>query len=105
MTQPTGNREQRRMAQKRGDVDKDGAPVQTRSRPATPPPAKSKDDRTGPRQFLREVRQELRKVAWPTRSETVNYSLIVLSTLVLMTALVFALDWLFARSVLRLFDV
>ena len=99
------NREQKRMLRKQGQLDAEGEPVAERKRPATPPPAKSKEDRTGMRQFLREVRQELRKVAWPTRSETVNYSLIVLSTLVLMTILVFALDWLFARSVLRLFDV
>jgi preprotein translocase subunit SecE len=99
------NREQKRMLRKQGQLDADGEPVAERKRAATPPPAKAKEDRTGLRQFLREVRQELRKVAWPTRSETVNYSLIVLSTLVLMTALVFALDWLFARSVLRLFDV
>jgi preprotein translocase subunit SecE len=100
------NREQKRRLRKSGDVDDEGAPVAQRTRaPSAPPPAKAKDERTGPRQFLREVRQELRKVAWPTRSETINYSIIVLSTLVFMTALIFALDWVFSHFVLNLFDV
>ena len=33
-----------------------------------PPAPKPKEERTGPLQFLREVRAELRKVAWPTRA-------------------------------------
>lgn len=98
------NREQKRMLRKKGELDDSGAP--TRSRPRTaPPPPKSKDDRVGTRQFLREVRQELRKVAWPTRSETTNYSVIVVVALVMMTVLIFLLDWVFARGVLNLFDV
>ena len=59
----------------------------------------------GTRQFIRGVRPELRKVAWPTCGDTVNYSVIVISTLIFMTALIFVLDWVFARGVLRLFDV
>ncbi len=100
------NREQRRMLRKQGDLGDDGEPVARRSRPPTPPPpTRSRDDRVGARQYVREVRQELRKVAWPGRSETTNYSVIVITTLALMTAVIFALDWVFARGVLRLFDV
>ena len=100
------NREQKRRLRKSGDVDAEGTPVAQRTRaPATAPPARTKEERTSTRQFLREVRQELRKVAWPTRSETINYSVIVLSTLILMTALIFALDWVFSHFVLNLFDV
>jgi preprotein translocase subunit SecE len=70
------------------------------------PTAKSdhKDERTSPRQFVKEVRSELRKVAWPTRSETLNYSLIVAIALVVMTTLIFGLDWVFSEVVLRIFD-
>jgi preprotein translocase subunit SecE len=101
------NREQKRALKKRGDLGEDGEPTRTRARPPTPPPPqqRSKEDRVGTKQFLREVRQELRKVAWPTRNETINYSVIVITTLVIMTALIFVLDWVFARGVLRLFDV
>ncbi len=48
--------------------------------------------RTGPRQFLHEVNVEMRKVVWPTRAETLNYSTVVLVTLALMMAMIFGLD-------------
>jgi preprotein translocase subunit SecE len=50
------------------------------------------------------VRAELRKVAWPTRSEVLNYSLIVLVTVVVMGAFVAALDFAFGEGILRLLD-
>ncbi|MGH2686695.1 MAG: preprotein translocase subunit SecE, partial [Actinomycetota bacterium] len=60
--------------------------------------------RTTPPQFIREVRGEMRKVAWPTRSEVVNYSIIVLVAVVILTALIAGLDWVFGEAVLSLFD-
>jgi len=54
-------------------------------------------------EFLREVRNELAKVAWPNRPEVVKYTLVVAVTLVFMTTLVFALDFAFAKGVLWLF--
>lgn len=95
------NREQKRMLRKQGELGPDGEPVRTR-RPQPAP--KPKEQRTSPRQFVKEVRAELRKVVWPTKSETVNYSIIVLVTLIFFTALIFALDWVFAEFVLRLFE-
>ena len=50
------------------------------------------------------MRAELRKVAWPTRAEVINYSTIVLITLVVLIALIFALDYAFAKSVFFLFE-
>jgi preprotein translocase subunit SecE len=47
---------------------------------------------TGPRQFLHEVNVEMRKVAWPTRAETLNYSTVVFITLAILMALIFVLD-------------
>ena len=44
------------------------------------------EERTVSRQFLREVRAELRKVVWPTRARSRNYSIIVLITVVVFTA-------------------
>ena len=98
------NRQQKRMLQKQGQLGADGAPA-TRKRPApqAPRPA-AKDERTGPIQFLREVRGELRKVAWPTRPEVINYSIIVLVALIVMTTFIFAIDWVFSQAVLKLFN-
>ena len=96
------NRQQKRMLQKQGEVDADGAPVrQRRQQPSAGAPVQ---ERTSPGQFLREVRGELRKVAWPSRSETINYSIVVLVTIVFMGALIYGLDWLFSTFILELFE-
>ena len=92
------NRQQKRMLQKQGEIDADGEPVRARKEPPAP------RERTSAGQFLREVRTELRKVAWPTRDETVNYSIVVLATLVFMGALIYGLDWLFSTFILELFE-
>jgi preprotein translocase subunit SecE len=55
--------------------------------------------RTGVRQFLKEVRQELRKVAWPTRRELVSYTIVVLVTVIVMTSFVFGLDYVFTKLI------
>ena len=62
-----------------------------------------KKERTGVREFLKEVRQELKKVIWPTRQELVTYTIVVLVTVVVMMSLVFGLDVLFSRFVLDVF--
>ena len=97
------NRQMKRMMQRQGQMTADGAPTTTR-RPAGPRPApRPGAQRTGPRQFLREVRGELRKVAWPSRPEVLNYSTIVLGTLIILIALIFVLDLAFGKSILVLF--
>ena len=63
------------------------------------------EERTGVAQFTREVRAELRKVAWPSRAETANYATVVVITIIAVTAIVASLDWIFSNSVLNLFDV
>ncbi len=55
-------------------------------------------------QFLREVRGELRKVAWPTRDEVIKYSIVVLVAVALLTTLIFALDFVFGEGVLKLLN-
>jgi preprotein translocase subunit SecE len=96
------NRETKRMLQRQGQLGADGAPARTKPQPRPAPrPVK---ERTSPRQYLREVRGELRKVAWPTKEEVARYSVIVLITVVALTAFIFALDWLFAKSVFYLYD-
>lgn len=94
------NREQKRMLQRQGEVDADGEPIRQRRQQQ-----RSAEERTGITQFSREVRAELRKVAWPSRSETGNYTTVVIITILAITAVVAGLDWIFSQSVLELFDV
>ena len=95
------NRQQKRMLQKQGEVDADGEPIRARRKqPSTGPP----QERTGFFQFLREVRNELRKVAWPSRAETVNYSIVVLVTVVVLGTMIYGFDWVFSVFILDLFD-
>lgn len=96
------NRQQKRLLQKKGQLDADGEPKARRR--GTPAPPRPKAERTSPPQFVREVRGELRKVAWPTRPEVVNYSIIVLVAVVLLTAYVAVLDYGFGDLILKLFS-
>ena len=97
------NRQQKRMLQRQGQLGADGeTPVRQRKGP--PPPKPPTDERAGPVQFTREVRGELRKVAWPSRGEVVNYSIIVLIAVIILTAYVAALDYGFGDVLLRLFS-
>ena len=95
------NRQMKRMMQRQGQVDRDGQPTR-REAPtrAAPRPA---DKRVKAGEYARQVRAELRKVAWPTRKEVIHYSTIVFIALVLLTALIFLLDLLFGKGVIWLF--
>jgi preprotein translocase subunit SecE len=97
------NRETKRMLQRQGQLGEDGAPKAQRRQQQQPSP-KEREQRTKPAEFLREVRAELRKVAWPTRSEVVNYSIIVFVAVVVLTVFVGLLDYGFGQFVLRLFN-
>lgn len=84
------NREQKRMLKKQGALNEKGQP--TRAAPAAKPHS---EPRTSPAQYLREVRDEMRKVAWPKWPEVRRFSIVVGITVVLYTAYVFGLDSLF----------
>ena len=92
------NRETKRMLQRQGQLTEDGAPKATR-RPA-PSPNAPREPRTKPREFAREVKAEMRKVAWPSRQETISLSIVVFVFLVLLTALIAVLDFGFSKGVL-----
>jgi len=53
-------------------------------------------------EFGREVRSELRQVAWPTRSEVANAAAVVLLVLVLLTSVIFGLNYAFSHGVIDL---
>jgi preprotein translocase subunit SecE len=90
------NRQAKRMMGKRQAAG-ERVPAQRRPMP------QEKKKRVGPRQFVKEVRQELRKVAWPTRKELVAYTMVVLFTVIVLTSLVFGLDLAFSKGVLKVF--
>jgi preprotein translocase subunit SecE len=80
---------------------------QARERVAPPPrrPAvQERKKRVPPRQFLKEVRKELKQVHWPTRQELMAYFVVVLVSVVVLTSFVFGLDYLFSKAVLHVFQ-
>jgi preprotein translocase subunit SecE len=91
----------KRMMQRQGQMAPDGTPARREpQRPAARPPK----DRIGPAEYVRQVRAELRKVAWPTRAEVISYSVVVLVALLVLTAIIFALDLVFGKVVIFLFE-
>jgi preprotein translocase subunit SecE len=51
--------------------------------------------------FLQESRQELRRVNWPTRQETIRYTLFVIILSVGLAIFLGILDYIFVRIVLE----
>ena len=98
------NRQTKRMLQRQGQSQ--GPVAADPAVPVSEPtPSRQRDTprRTTPVEFLREVRNELRKVAWPSRPEVINYSTVVLVTLVVLVSMIFVLNYLFSKAVLFLF--
>ena len=98
------NRQTKRYLQRQGQLGPDGT-VESAPRRAPAPRPAARPEAGKPRenvprraqQFVHEVNVELRKVAWPTRAETVNYSAVVLITLVVLISIIFLLDTGFAK--------
>jgi preprotein translocase subunit SecE len=86
------------MARQGGDKP---AARERRSRPQ--PGADLKKEKTGPRQYLAEVRGELTKVAWPTRREVFNSTVVVQIAVVFMTTLIFQFDYASSNLVHNLY--
>ncbi len=96
------NREQKRLMQRQGQMGADGAPASRRTS-AQDVQRRRSSERATPREFFRQVREEMRQVSWPTRPEVVNYTSIVLFVLIFMTSLIFGLGFGFSKFVAFLF--
>ena len=96
------NRQTKRMMAKQG-TDKPKSPASEGGK-RRPPSAAPKREKIGPKEYLGEVKGELRKVAWPTKKEVINSTIIVLIAVVVMTTLIFGFDYASAKFVLFLFD-
>jgi preprotein translocase subunit SecE len=53
--------------------------------------------------FYRQIIAELRKVVWPSRSELIQYTTVVVTFVVVMMLLVYGLDTGFARAAFAIF--
>ena len=93
------NRQAKRMMQRQKATGQDRMEAMRQRRSVSTERRK----RTPPSQFLKEVRQELKKVNWPTRQAMIAYTIVVLVAVVFMTSLVFAMDLGFSKAVLRIF--
>lgn len=86
------SRKIRREMERGQSQKKPSAPVKKKPQPGQP------KKRTSPAQFFREVRAELKKVAWPSRTELIQSTLMVLVVMVSVTAIVYVLDMIFAQA-------
>jgi len=93
------NRQAKRMMQKQKTSPQDRVEAVRQRRAA----AVERRKRTPPGEFLKQVRAELKKVAWPSRQELWSYTVVVLVAVVVLTSLVFGLDYFFSKVVLRVF--
>lgn len=106
------NREMRRMQereerlQKKNETGRDKASRRAASIQGKPATTERKSLWARLREYLHEVRQELRKVTWPTREQMVAFSAVTIITSTVLTGVIFGLDivmkefvfWLVARS-------
>jgi preprotein translocase subunit SecE len=52
-------------------------------------------------QFLKEVRQEVRKVTWPTKAETIRYSIMVIVASLVVAVYLGGVDYVVASLLER----
>ena len=63
----------------------------------------SRDRRTSPATFYRQVVAELRKVVWPTQQQLITYFVVVLVFVAVIMAIVSLLDLGFGKLVFKVF--
>jgi len=96
-------REERRQKKAEASGDKasrKAAALQSRGQPG----AERKSLFSRLRTYLHEVRQELKKVTWPTRDQMIAFTTVTVITSVVLTGVIFGLDILMKRAVFWLFD-
>lgn len=93
------NRQAKRMMQRQKTTAPDRVEAARQRRSVTT----ERRQRTPFRKFFKEVRAELKRVAWPNRREMAAYTVVVLVAVVVLTSLVFGLDFAFSKGVLHVF--
>ena len=92
------NRQAKRMMQRQKSSGQDRMEAMRERRSVSAPQRRT---RVGIRQFLKEVRAELKKVAWPSRQEVIAYAVVVLVTVTVLTAIVFGMDFVVTKGILH----
>ena len=92
------NRQAKRMMQRQKSSGQDRMEAMRERRSVSAPQRRT---RVGIRQFLKEVRAELKKVAWPSRQEVIAYAVVVLVTVAVFTAIVFGMDFVVTNGILH----
>jgi len=64
---------------------------------AAKPNRPAKRDRTSPVEFVSEVRDELRKVVWPTRQEAIRMTWVVIVVVLILSLLLGGFDFLIQK--------
>ena len=104
------NREMRRLQereerrQKKQDAQGSKAQRKAAAMQSRPQPAERKSFFNRIKDYLHEVRQELRKVTWPTREQMVAFTTVTVITSVVLTGVVFLLDIAMKEAVFWLLD-
>src|SRR5437870_3205062 len=93
------NRQAKRLMQKQKATSEDRLEAMRQRRTVMA----ERKQRTPIRVFLKEVRAELKKVAWPTRQEMIAYTVVVLVAVVVLTSMVFGMDLGFSKAVIKVF--
>lgn len=104
------NREMRRLQEaeerrrKKQDDGKSPAARRAEAMASKSPAAERKPFFRRVRDYLHEVRQELRKVTWPNREQMITFTTIVLITATSLTLVIFGFDVLAKEGVFRLLE-
>ncbi len=61
--------------------------------------AKPAKDKVGPVKYVGQVRQEARKVVWPTSRETITTTILVMIMVIIMGIFFFVVDWALANII------
>ena len=95
--------ERRKQKEKEGGskVQRKAAQIQSRSQA----PTERKGFFRRLRDYLHEVRQELRKVTWPTQDQMIAFTSVTVITSVVLTAVIFGFDILAKQFVLWLVEL
>ena len=91
------NRELRRVQERSKQSAQKQRQVAQRKKAAEKKKAEKKSPWQTVVQFLRDVRIEMKKVIWPSRQEVINYTLVVLVTVTVVSTFVLVLDLILSK--------
>ena len=61
--------------------------------------SKERSKMTSPAEFVRQVKQEISKITWPSKNETFRGTLVVIGASVILAAFLVVVDLVFAKGV------